>query len=78
MPYTYLGTPYTTHQGQGGGEFTVLGQGGIVFRGEYSSLRGGYINACTTVVGSWIHMLNKLKSRSLAKHQFYADALMPV
>ena len=32
MLYTYLGTPYTTPQG--GGEFTVLGQGDtIVFRG---------------------------------------------
>ena len=42
MPYTYLGTPYTTPQG----EFTVLGQGGDTSGGEYSHLRGGYINPC--------------------------------
>jgi len=28
------------------GEFTVLGQGGDTSGGEYSHLRGGYINPC--------------------------------
>ena len=35
----------------GGGEFTVLGKGDTVaFRGEYSPLRGEYINPYLTVV----------------------------
>ena len=40
MPYTYLGTPYTTPPG----EFTVLGQGDIiVFRGWISPAPTGWL-----------------------------------